>query len=138
MLRRVLGAFGFHAPLGRRGERIAARYLKRRGYRVLARNVRAPMGEIDLICEAPRGREIVVVEVKTRLEGDHERPRPAASITRHKRAKLVALAKWARRANGWEDRPLRIDAVAVVIDRRGRARVTHIENAVDAVGNTAR
>lgn len=130
----MLAALGLGGPLGRRGERIAARYLRRRGYRVLARNLRAPMGEIDLLCESPDGREIVVVEVKTRRAGGSDRPAPEASITRRKRGTLVALAAWVRRANGWEDRPARIDAVSVVVDRRGRAAVTHIESAVRAGG----
>ena len=38
------------ASLGRRGERVAARFLKRRGYRILHRNWRCPSGEIDLVC----------------------------------------------------------------------------------------
>ena len=132
MFRRVLGALGRRGDLGRRGERIAARHLGRRGYRVLARNVRAPMGEIDIVCETPDGRGIVVVEVKTRLESDG--PAPEASVTRAKRAKLVGLTRWVRRANGWEDRPTRIDVVAVVIGRGGRAGVTHYENAVGERG----
>ncbi len=134
MLRRLLVSASNPAPLGRRGERIAARYLKRHGYRVLARNVRAPMGEIDLLCESPDGREIVVVEVKTRRAGGRGQPEPEASVTRHKRAKLVALARWAQAANRWHDRPTRIDTLGVLVDGRGRASVRHVPNAVEARG----
>lgn len=49
--------------LGRRGERLAARHLKRHGLRVLARNVRSGPGEIDLI--AVDGTTLVFVEVKS-------------------------------------------------------------------------
>ncbi|MBN1441092.1 MAG: YraN family protein [Planctomycetes bacterium] len=55
------------AALGRRGERIAARYLRRRGMRILARNVRMSPGEIDLV--ALDGGSLVFVEVKSRGPG---------------------------------------------------------------------
>ncbi len=47
---------------GRRGEEQACRYLRRRGYRILARNIRLARGELDII--ARRGELIVFVEVK--------------------------------------------------------------------------
>lgn len=55
-----------HRPtLGRRGEELAARHLRRRGWRVLARRWRGPFGgELDLV--ATRGRVLAVCEVKVR------------------------------------------------------------------------
>ncbi|MCC7147202.1 MAG: YraN family protein [Phycisphaeraceae bacterium] len=55
-----------HLKLARRGEAVAKRFLKRRRYRILAQNLRLPIGEIDLLALAPDGRTIVVVEVKAR------------------------------------------------------------------------
>ncbi len=55
-----VGAEGF----GRRSETIAAWYLRLKGYRILARRVRTPVGEIDLV--ARRGAVTVFVEVKAR------------------------------------------------------------------------
>lgn len=52
------------AELGRAGETEAARFLESRGYRIVARNVRADRVEIDLI--ARRGTLLVFVEVKSR------------------------------------------------------------------------
>ncbi|MEK7756799.1 MAG: YraN family protein, partial [Planctomycetota bacterium] len=59
--------------MGRQGERAAARYLRRRCYRILARNYRCFAGEIDLI--ASQAATIVFVEVKTRQpdEGQSDR-----------------------------------------------------------------
>ncbi|MBV8465580.1 MAG: YraN family protein [Burkholderiales bacterium] len=70
-------------------ERDAARFLAGRGLRVVARNWRCRMGELDLICD-DRG-TLVFVEVRSRAD-----PRfggAAASITSHKQAKLVAAAQ---------------------------------------------
>ena len=49
---------------GRRAETLAALYLQLKGWRVLARRVRTPAGEIDLVTR--RGRQIAFVEVKAR------------------------------------------------------------------------
>ena len=53
-----------HGTLGRRGEDAAVRLLEQHGYRVLARNVRLPGGEIDVI--AKDGDDVVFIEVKAR------------------------------------------------------------------------
>ncbi len=58
---------------GSRGERLAARLLKQKGYRILARNCRSRWGELDLI--ARDGDTIVFVEVKTRSQSDTGAPR---------------------------------------------------------------
>ncbi len=57
-------AYGF----GRRAERLAAWWLRLKGYRILARDFRVPAGEIDLIVR--RGRTLALVEVKARAELD--------------------------------------------------------------------
>ena len=106
---------------GLRGEDAAAGLLKSLGYRVLGRSLRLHAGEIDLLAEAPDGRTIVVVEVKTRVRRQGQSARsagtpPEASITERKRAKLRTLARSIARSNGWTDRPLRIDVVAVEWD----------------------
>lgn len=52
--------------IGRWGETVAAYYLESRGYQVLARNVRTPHGEIDLVARYEKTGGLVFVEVKTR------------------------------------------------------------------------
>lgn len=52
---------------GRRGEWLAAWYLRLKGWRVLARRVRTPRGEVDLVVR--RGRTVAFVEVKWRRDG---------------------------------------------------------------------
>ncbi|MGP1272812.1 MAG: YraN family protein [Phycisphaerales bacterium] len=118
------------SPLGRRGERIAARYLRRRGYRLLARNRRVGPGEADLVCLAPDGRTIVVVEVKTRRPSPGER-RPESAVGASKQAKLRRVTQAVRARLGAASQPVRIDVLAVEPQRwPRRAVVRHIERAV--------
>jgi putative endonuclease len=112
--------------LGRMGERAAARLLRSLGYRVLGRNVQVPMGEADIVCRDRDRTTVVIVEVKTRLrrEGAPDKSNemlPEASITAHKRRKLLTIARHLTRANGWHDCPVRIDVVAVEYDARANS-----------------
>ena len=65
--------------LGERGERLAARHLKRQGMRVLLRGYRTEQGEIDLI--ARDGDMLVFVEVKVATQGRARRSRHARETT---------------------------------------------------------
>lgn len=60
---------------GRAGEALAALYLRLKGYRIVARDLRTPVGEIDLI--VARGRVVAFVEVKTRTAAADEVLSPA-------------------------------------------------------------
>jgi putative endonuclease len=75
--------------LGAEGERAAAEFLKARGYRILDRNYRTKLGEIDLIAE--EGQTLVFVEVKVRLNDRFGGP--AAAITPAKQARIARLAQ---------------------------------------------
>lgn len=118
-------------PLGARGELEAERFLVARGYQVIGRNLRFRRGEVDLLCVAPDERTVVLVEVKTRTQSRGVY-RPEAAITGRKRRTLHALANQVRRSNYWEDRPVRIDVVAVEMDGRagGRVECRHYEAVV--------
>ena len=54
--------------MGDRGENLAARYLRNRGYKIICRNFNCEMGEIDIV--ARDGKTLVFVEVKTRAYDD--------------------------------------------------------------------
>lgn len=133
IVRALLGPGSQRDPLGNRGERAAARYLKKKSYRVLARSVRVRFGEADLLCLAPDRRTVVIVEVKTRRVEDaasHPYLPPEASITLEKRRKLTAVLMHLARANRWEGRPLRVDAVGVEWPAQGEPVIRHHEGII--------
>jgi len=116
---------------GRVGEDTAARYLQSRGYAILARNYRCPLGEVDIV--ARQGNTLVFVEVKSREAGSLLPP--GVSVTPAKRRQLVNLARYflATRVRG--DWPVRFDVVEVVLGLGGRAEsVTLLPGAFDADG----
>src|SRR6266567_1453168 len=73
-----------HLRLGARGEKLACRFLRRSGYKILYRNFRGRGGgEIDIVC---RDRDtLVFVEVKTRKREDFGRPIAAVDTEKQKR-----------------------------------------------------
>lgn len=111
--------------LGRRGERAAARHLKRRRLRIIARNYRCPAGEVDLICT---DREtIVFVEVKTRTSGDFQDPQDAVSTGQRQR--LFQAARFFLMEAGAPPRPARFDVVIVIWPDQGRPDIEHFQDA---------
>jgi putative endonuclease len=117
--------------LGQRGERAAARYLSRRGYKVLARGDRFGPGELDLVM---LDREtIVFVEVKTRQS--HDAGHPAEAVDERKQRKLTRLAVTFLKRHRLLERPARFDVVAVTWPAgKWFPTIEHIKNAFEAVG----
>lgn len=126
----LLGVFP-SAPLGPRGEQVAARHLRRQGYKILARGHRSKLGEIDLV--AADGGTIVFVEVKTRASG--QSGHPAEAVTPQKQKRLTRLAAAFLKRYRLLEHPARFDVVAVTwpADRR-EPTVEHCKSAFEAVG----
>lgn len=117
--------------LGQRGEAAAARYLKRKGCKIVARGQRGALGELDLV--AVHGRTVVFVEVKTRASG--EEGTPAEAVTPEKQRRLTRLALGYLRRHGLLEYSARFDVVAVVWPpERKRPQIEHIADAFEAVG----
>ncbi|MCA9079098.1 MAG: YraN family protein [Planctomycetaceae bacterium] len=94
---------------GDRGERTAATYLRRQGYRILARQSLHRVGEIDLI--ARHDDTLVFVEVKTR--SSHVAGHPAEAVTRTKQRQIARAAlMWLKRRNLLNHR-CRFDVIAI-------------------------
>ena len=113
-------------PKGRDGEDEAARFLEARGLSLVARNVRAGGGEIDLVVRD--GETVVFVEVKWRR--DASRGAPAEAVTPLKRRKLLSAARaWLAENPSGAWREVRFDVVAI----EGEAKtIDWIRGAFDA------
>ncbi len=117
--------------LGRRGEAEAARFLKKKGYVVVARSDRQRRGEIDLV--AVDDQTVVFVEVKTRRS--HEAGHPAEAVDREKQRRLTQLALAYLKQHGLLECPARFDVVAVTWpEDGGRPVIEHFPHAFEAVG----
>jgi putative endonuclease len=112
------------SELGRRGEDLAAKFLERRGWRVVARNVRSREGEIDIV--AAREGVVAFVEVKTRRTTAYGTPGEA--VTFRKRLRIRGLAAQFLASSEARAREIRFDVVEVICRRDG-TRINHIEAA---------
>jgi putative endonuclease len=115
-----------HLRLGSRGEKLACRFLRRSGYKVLYRNFRGRTGgEIDIVC---RDKDtLVFVEVKTRTREDFGRPFEAVDRNKQKRISRGALA-WLRLLDD-PDILFRFDVVEVIIAKGTEPRLELLRNA---------
>jgi putative endonuclease len=106
--------------LGKDGEDLAVRHLVGAGFSLATRNWRCSAGEIDII--AHDGRDLVIVEVKTRTStayGD-----PAEAVTFRKQQKLRQLATYWLQENPHRG-PVRFDVISVLFPKRGFPQLEH-------------
>src|SRR5438132_1606942 len=116
---------------GNRSERAAEKFLRRLGYRIVARNYTCPHGELDLV--ALDGPCLVFDEVRSTGGGDTARP--AASVDAAKQRRLTTLALHFLQQRRLLDRPARFDVLAVSWpEGRRRPVIDHYVSAFEAVG----
>ncbi len=126
-----------HLALGQKGERVAARFLRKAGYRTLARNLMTPGGEADLVCLDRRTGAVVLVEVKTRIQpAGGKTISPTTAIHADKRRRLVRTAKSLATHPRCAGKPIRIDVVTVEYRAKDdkAPEIRHYENVVTADG----
>lgn len=112
-------------PKGKFGENLAADFLKRKGYTIIARNFKARYEEIDLI--TIHRNTLVFVEVKTRWSTEYGTPEEA--VTPWKIRKLIKAAEYYALLNPKLPEALQIDVVAVQLDQNGKiTSIEHLEN----------
>src|ERR1700747_1756559 len=113
-----------HLRRGARGEKLACRFLKHSGYKILLRNFRGRTGgEIDAVCRD--NDTLVFVEVKTRASEDFGRPLEAVNWEKRKRISRGALA-WLRMLDN-PDILFRFDVVEVIVADEAKPRVEVIK-----------
>ena len=115
-----------HLRRGARGEKLACRFLRRNGYKILYRNFKGRSGgEIDIVCRDDD--TLVFVEVKTRTREDFGRPVAAVDRQKQKRISRGGLA-WLRMLDN-PDILFRFDVVEVVVADDAKPRLELIKNA---------
>ena len=112
---------------GQEAEATAERYLRRKGYRILGRNVRFAGGELDLVAET--GGRVIFVEVKARRSEAHGGV--VHAVDARKQAKLAQLAGQFLAQRRWSDRLCRFDVILCGSQEGAPAVLSHLENAFD-------
>ncbi len=110
--------------IGKWGEDTAAEYLTQRGCDILARNVRTPYGEIDIV--ARQGDSTLFVEVKTRTS--NKMGLPEDSITARKREHMISAAEhyaMEHEIDRWQ-----IDVISIEGKPGSTPNITYFENAI--------
>jgi len=114
--------------LGERAEAAVAAWLEERGWTIVARRWRCPVGEIDLVALDPDG-VMVAVEVKLRRAG--RAGRPSESVDRRRLSRLrAALGRYSASSQRPARGGLRVDLIGVRPSGDGRWRLVH-ERAID-------
>lgn len=112
---------------GQKGEEFATSYLQKRGFKILERNYRIRNGEIDIIAIDKKEYALVFVEVKTR--SSEQFGTPFEAIHYFKMKALLNAAQVYKATHPKLPDLLRIDAIAVSIDREGNVtNVEHMKN----------
>ena len=113
------------AGVGRRGEHAAETRYVARGYRVVARNWRCRIGELDLVLS--RGQTLVICEVKTRRGSRYGGGYEAVDV--RKRQKVRALAEVFLQQTQAVPLTIRFDVASVRLRSNGSAAVEIFEDA---------
>jgi putative endonuclease len=115
--------------LGDLGEKIAEKFLKDKGYKILDKNFRySNFGELDIVGQ--KGGDIIFFEVKTRKMTGPSEFLPEDNITRDKQKKLIKLAEIYLSKYGLMEKSWQIDILAIEVYRNGNYDIRHIENAI--------
>lgn len=112
--------------LGRLGEKLALKEIKRFGYRFITSNYRCPLGEIDLI--AKDGEYLVFIEIKTRRGKSIDYAKEAIDQRKMRQISKVALTYM--KENNCLDRKARFDVVAIKMDQ-GKEEIEIIKDAFE-------
>ena len=109
---------------GKKGEELAARFLKKSGYKILEKNFKKPYGEIDII--AQKGENIAFVEVKTRKSDIYGTPAEFVTAKKQLRLKKAAYA-YIQKNN--LDAEFTFDIIEVYLNTENGVKINHLINA---------
>ncbi len=111
--------------IGSEGEALAVEHLKEKGYKIIEKNYKTPIGEIDIIAEDKN--TVVFVEVKTRSSDFFGCPFEAVGAK--KQQKLKSLALFYLKQKG-KELPARFDVLSIYL-KDGKEEIQHIKDAFE-------
>ena len=107
---------------GKLGEEIASRYIISKGGKIIERNYRTKIGEIDLIVKT--NNQLVFVEVKSRNSLNYGYP--CEAVNYKKQRKIINVAKYYILNNSLENIPIRFDVIEIYLKDK---KINHLKNA---------
>jgi len=116
-----------HNDFGKKAEDLAAEYLQKEGYKILAKNFRFQKAEIDIIAE--KEETIVIIEVKARSTDVFILPQEA--VTKTKIRSIVSAANHFLEESNTQNE-VRFDIISVLPDEKGILKIEHITDAFEA------
>ena len=119
---------------GQSAESIADEYLRKKGYRIIDRNVRSPSGELDLV--ARLGDTVVFIEVKARRTEKYGGV--SYSINRRKEQRIIKLAAQYLAKHHLHGQPCRFDVILCKGGQTAPIEIEHIEDAFEVTGEDLR
>ncbi|QQE13132.1 YraN family protein [Planctomycetota bacterium] len=122
--------------VGYRGETAATRFLRKNNYRIIRRNLKLRLGEVDILARDPDGSTIVLIEVKSTISNDPDAIPPESHITSEKQEKLITLASVIQKKFNLQLHPIRIDVITVTLPEKITASPT-INHYKDAIQTAA-
>lgn len=111
--------------LGEKGEKIAEKFLKKNGFKIIEKNYKNRYGEIDII--AMDGDYLVFVEVKTKSSADFSEPETWVDFK--KQNQLIKLANIYISEKDITDVNCRFDVIGITLGKDNKEKIVHIENA---------
>lgn len=115
-----------HLIIGLRGEQLAARYLRKHGYKILNANYATKLGETDIIALS-RDNTLCFIEVKTRSPGTMLPPSDAVDYKKEENLKTNAAAYMKQTKTEAEN--IRFDIIEIILYDLDTADINHIKNA---------
>ena len=113
--------------LGARSERLAAELLRSRGYRIIAQNVRFPVGELDAV--AWEQDTLCLIEIRS--VSSSQWGGALASITDRKRHRIIRAARWYLNRLRTKPESVRFDVVGIEWHEAGRPTLELVQGAFD-------
>jgi putative endonuclease len=116
---------GYNQKIGKLGEKLAAKFLKKKGYKIIEKNFNTRYGEIDIV--ATKNNCVAFIEVKTRTSRKFGYPEQAINYFKLQHFQNAVQAYLTKNDIGKKE--ISLDAISIEMDIKTRkAKITHLEN----------